>query len=123
MVLHTARRCRNGLGPSPFPIKLETYMRAAGIKYSILVPKDFLLWVKSRVNVLKIKRYAVDYESPRSAKGKVPWISAGGEDVADSQLAIEFLAEKFGKVRRFHTHHFYKNINNFVFFCRTWKQT
>ena len=41
----------------------------------------------------------MDYESPRSAKGKVPWISAGGEGVADSQLAIEFLAEKFGKVK------------------------
>lgn len=33
----------------------------------------------------------------RSTKGKVPWITYNGIEVADSQFCIEFLAEKLDK--------------------------
>ena len=40
-------------------------------------------------------KYVSDYEEPQSAKGKTPWITINGEDIADSQIAMEYLAEKF----------------------------
>ncbi len=33
-----------------------------------------------------------------SSKNKMPWITINGVDVADSQLAIEYLSEHLGKV-------------------------
>lgn len=69
-MFHRARTCPN---PSPFPIKLETYLRMAGIEYQ------------------------PDFEEQMSAKGKSPWITVNGVDVADSQLAVEYLADTLGK--------------------------
>ncbi len=43
-------------------------------------------------------RYEVDFEEPMSTKGKCPWITVNGVDVADSQLAIEYLTKEFSKV-------------------------
>ena len=61
------------LSLSPFPIKVETFLRVNGIKY---------------IN---------DFEYPYSPdKHKSPWITVNGEDISDSQLAIEFIAKKFG---------------------------
>jgi hypothetical protein len=34
---------------------------------------------------------------PKGPKGKVPWITLNGQDLADSQLCIEFLAKKYDK--------------------------
>ncbi|XP_045188690.2 failed axon connections homolog [Mercenaria mercenaria] len=66
-----------GRGPrapsfSPFPMKLETFLRMTAIPY---------------IN---------DHAARFSSKGKTPWIELNGKAVADSQLAIEFLKKKFG---------------------------
>lgn len=73
VILHMFERARHCPSPSPFPIKLETFLRMAEIKYE------------------------ADFSKPMSAKGKSPWISLNGEDVADSQLAIEHLQRHFGE--------------------------
>ncbi len=39
-------------------------------------------------------KYVNDFDEPMSTKQKSPWITFNGEDVADSQLAMEFLARK-----------------------------
>jgi glutathione S-transferase len=58
---------------SPFCVKIETYLRMAGIPFSSR-PGD-----------------------PRKApRGKVPWIEDEGTVVPDSQDAIEHLKEKYG---------------------------
>ena len=73
VILHMFERARNCPNPSPYPIKLETFMRMAGIKYE------------------------ADFAKPMSAKGKSPWMTLNGEDVADSQLCIEHLQKHFGE--------------------------
>ena len=64
-VLHIIGRARNHPSPSPFPIKLETFFRAAQIEY------------------------AVDFSQPKSSKGKTPWMTFNKEDIADSQMCID----------------------------------
>jgi hypothetical protein len=73
VVLHMLNRSKNKPSSSPFVIKLETYLRAAGITY------------------------VEDFEQPFSSKSKSPWITVNGEDVEDSQFAVEYLAEKLDK--------------------------
>ena len=68
VVLHQFDRSPNCPNPSPYPIKFETYLRVAGIKY---------------VN---------DFSKPLSPKGKSPWMTFNGKDMADSQLCLEHLA-------------------------------
>jgi len=55
---------------SPFVLKLETYLRIAGLKYTI------------------------DTKKPFGAKGKSPWITFNGQDVDDSAIIIDFLTKK-----------------------------
>ena len=38
--------------------------------------------------------YKVDTTRPMSAKGKTPWMTFNGIDMADSQMCIEHLCEK-----------------------------
>ncbi len=45
------------------------------------------------------KRYVLDHEEPMSSKNKCPWITINGTDIPDSQMAINYLTEHFGKVR------------------------
>eukprot|EP00095_Tigriopus_kingsejongensis_P003082 maker-scaffold664_size116482-snap-gene-0.19 protein:Tk03082 transcript:maker-scaffold664_size116482-snap-gene-0.19-mRNA-1 annotation:"hypothetical protein CGI_10007879" len=71
VVLHQFDRGRTCPSPSPYPIKLETYLRMAKLKYEN------------------------DFKKPMSKKGKSPWISLNGQDVADSQLAQEHIAKHF----------------------------
>ena len=73
VVLHQFPRPGTIPNLSPFPIKLETFLRAMKIKY---------------VN---------DFEEPLSEKQKCPWITMNGQDVSDSQLCVEFLMDKLGK--------------------------
>ena len=73
IILHQINRCYDAPNLSPFPMKVETYLRMADIKY---------------VN---------DFESPMGPKGKSPWITINGQDLSDSQLALEYLAKKFEK--------------------------
>jgi hypothetical protein len=42
--------------------------------------------------------YVNDFDFPfHDATGKSPWITVNGEHVADSQVAVEFVARKMGK--------------------------
>lgn len=78
VVLHQYPRPTTALSVSPFPTKLETYLRMARIKY------------------------VCDYEYPKHpSTKKSPWITINGQDVADSQLAMEYLAKKFNKDFRY----------------------
>jgi hypothetical protein len=74
VVMHRFARPRTCTDLSPFAIKLETFLRAAGVKYV----NDF--------------EYALHEET-----GKWPWITLNGEHVTDSQLCVEFVARKLGK--------------------------
>ncbi|XP_042856701.1 failed axon connections homolog [Penaeus japonicus] len=73
VVLHMFQRGLTCPSPSPSILKLETYLRIAEIPYQI------------------------DHEEPMGKKGKCPWITVNGEDVADSQLIMEYLGPKFRK--------------------------
>lgn len=67
---------------SPFCLKMETWLRMADIPYE--------------------NRFVMD---PRkSPKGKFPFIKIDGFSVADSELIIEYLKDKFGDVLDKHTH-------------------
>ena len=72
VVLHQFPRGNGCINLSPFPVKLETFLRMNKIKY------------------------VVEDDYPMGLKGKSPWITINGVDVADSQLAIEYLANHFG---------------------------
>ena len=74
VVLHQPPRPQGCLSLSPFNIKLETFLRVSGIKYV----NDFV------------------HYGQRSS-GRTPWITVNGEDVCDSQLALEFLGRKLSK--------------------------
>ncbi|OQV26090.1 putative Failed axon connections-like protein [Hypsibius exemplaris] len=68
VILHAFGRNQFGPTPSPFCLKLETYLRLAKITYSL------------------------DTTQPKSAKeGKSPWISCSGQAVSDSSVCVEFL--------------------------------
>lgn len=58
---------------SPFCVKLETWLRMAGIPYRVS-----------------------DAMTPRAPKGKVPYVVHEGAVIGDSQLAQEHLARAFG---------------------------
>ncbi|XP_043193869.1 failed axon connections homolog [Amphibalanus amphitrite] len=73
VVLHQFERGTNMPNLSPFALKLETYLRMAGIKY------------------------IVDTEEPQGARGKCPWITINGEELSDSELIIDYLAKHFNK--------------------------
>jgi glutathione S-transferase len=60
--------------PSPFCLKLETWLRMTKLPFEIVRVVD-----------------------PRKGpKGKVPWIEDRGQTVADSALVIEYLAKTYG---------------------------
>lgn len=59
---------------SPFCLKLELYLRMAGLPYR--------------------NRYTLDLH--RAPKGKLPWIDDDGTVVADSGLIIDYLKQKYG---------------------------
>jgi glutathione S-transferase len=59
---------------SPFCLKLEVYLRMAGLPYR--------------------NRYTLDLH--RAPKGKLPWIDDDGTVMADSGLIIEYLKRKYG---------------------------
>ena len=59
---------------SPFCLKLELYLRMAGLPYR--------------------NRYTLELH--RAPKGKLPWIDDGGTAVADSGLIIDYLKRKYG---------------------------
>jgi len=71
--LYQPRRAFGLPNPSAFCVKLETYLRMAGIPYQTA------------------------YGEPRAApKGKVPWIEDDGQVIGDSGFIIDHLKQKFG---------------------------
>lgn len=70
VVLHMMDRGRTRPNISPFALKFETFLKVAGIDYK------------------------VDTTQPMSSKGKTPWMTFNGTDMADSQMCIEHLCEK-----------------------------
>ena len=72
VVLHMFNRARDCPNPSPFPLKLETWLRVNKVKY------------------------VTDFEEFMSKKGKSPWITLNGQEVTDSQLSIEHIAKELG---------------------------
>ncbi|KAK8747891.1 hypothetical protein OTU49_016213 [Cherax quadricarinatus] len=71
VVLHCSNRGRLAPSMSPFVIKLESFLRFAGIPYQL------------------------DFDEPFGPKGKTPWVTFNGEELADSQLILERLTEHF----------------------------
>jgi glutathione S-transferase len=68
-------RCLGLADPSPFVLKVMTYMRMAGIEYKPLSSSSNL---------------------SRAPKGKLPYIDDEGEVVADSFFIVKFLKRKYG---------------------------
>jgi hypothetical protein len=73
VILHMIRRGRSAPSPSPFVLKLETYLRMANIPYQ------------------------VDTEYPFGPTKKTPWITLNGQHIGDTHLIIKFLNKKFDK--------------------------
>ncbi len=73
VVVHQMPKGKTCPSPSPFPLKLETFLRIAGVKYE----NDWKYW--------------------RSSKGKTPWITVNKKDIADSQLSMEFVRKNMDK--------------------------
>ncbi|KAI0222593.1 Failed axon connections-like [Lamellibrachia satsuma] len=71
VILHQIGRGPWAPSMSPFPIKLETYLRMAEIPYQN------------------------EHAFEMSSKGKTPWITYNGVDVADTQFCIEYLNKQF----------------------------
>ena len=71
VILHQYPRGRSVPSYSPACLKLETFLRMSGIPYE--------------------NRFGIEM----SKKGKLPFITYEGEEVADSNLVIPFLCEKF----------------------------
>ena len=60
---------------APFPLKLETWLRMAGLRYAVKVEND----------------------TRKGPKGKTPWIVDGDLRMGDSELIIDHLREKYGR--------------------------
>ena len=45
---------------------------------------------------MNYSRYIEEFEYTQSEKGKTPWITINGENVADTQFAIEYLKKELG---------------------------
>ncbi len=76
VVLHQFPRPLASISASPFPAKLETFLRIAKI------------------------RYICDFDYPKHPDTmKSPWISFKGNEIQipDSQMAMEFLMKRFDK--------------------------
>jgi len=73
VIMHAVSRGRTVSHPSPFVVKLETFLRMAKIRYET----DFGL------------------KNAYGPKGRFPWISLNGQHLADSELIIQFLTKKF----------------------------
>lgn len=41
--------------------------------------------------------FQLDFEEPVGSKGKSPWVTWNGEEIADSQIIIERLGRHYGK--------------------------
>lgn len=71
VLLHQFRRGKYCPNLGPYALKVETFLRMAAIKYK------------------------VDTKTPFGPKGKCPWITINGEDVADSEFILEYLTKRF----------------------------
>ncbi|XP_059082669.1 failed axon connections homolog [Tigriopus californicus] len=71
--LHQFHRSATCPSPSPYVLKLESYLRATQIPYT------------------------TGFDQAQGPKGKAPWMTINGHDLSDSQLCINFLNDKFDK--------------------------
>ncbi|RDD41082.1 Failed axon connections-like protein [Trichoplax sp. H2] len=71
VVLHGANPGSSIVNPSPYVLKLQTFLRMAKIEY------------------------VFDRNNPMGRKGKMPWIELDGDAYCDSTFIIEHLTKKF----------------------------
>ena len=71
VVVHGARPGSVIVNPSPYVLKLQTFLRMAKIDY------------------------VLDLNNPMGKKGKMPWIELDGKDYCDSTFIIEHLTKTF----------------------------
>ena len=74
VILHQFPRGLTCINLSPFPMKVEAWLRVNGVKYEV------------------DDRFPMNPET-----GKSPWVTLNGEEIADSQMVVEKLARHFGK--------------------------
>lgn len=60
--------------PSPFCIKLELYLKMAGLPFEVITEND----------------------TRKGPKGKIPFIRDGGRTIGDSGLIIQYLKDRYG---------------------------
>ncbi len=90
--------------PSPFCLKVDCYMRAAGIEFRTLSGVDYI---------------------GKSPKHKLPYIEDDGKVIGDSSFIIEYLKEKYGDVldkdldneQKAVAHAFMKMLDENLYWC------
>ncbi|MGR9073834.1 MAG: glutathione S-transferase family protein [Gammaproteobacteria bacterium] len=73
IILHQFKPCWGIPNLSPFCVKVETYLRIAGLPYQAVVDLP-----------------------AKGPKGKLPFIEDDGKIIADSRLIVEYLEETYG---------------------------
>ncbi len=93
--------------PSPFCLKVDVYLRMAGLEFEALSGFDNL---------------------KKAPKGKLPFIEDGGKLVADSSFIIAYLKERYGDPldsqlsieQRATAHAFIKMMDENLYWCLVW---
>ena len=90
VILHQMGRARTRPNMSPFALKLETYLRVAGIDYELDFTQPMgAKGIKPNVNNNALA--ALYYI------GKTPWITFNKQDYSDSQMCMELLGKALDK--------------------------
>ena len=89
VILHQFPRGIYAPTPSPFALKLETWLRMSGIPYQV---KMLLQINNQQIIFIFIQN---EFSIQLSKKGQIPWITLNNEDIGDSQFCIEYLSKKF----------------------------
>ena len=99
VVFHHFGPAVNAPDPSPFSVKLETWLRVNNIKYvhDYEIVSEFLFLVVYKTTKIPHPRNIrlLFLQPVHPVTDKCPWATIDGTDIADSQLSIDKLAETF----------------------------